>query len=281
MTWEQKQAIVRLVSGGIVGVLVLSVLGGLLNALLAAPPLTPFLLVSPALVQKVGFPALALVVQSIFYFALGGAAGIATLPFADTGAQIVSRSLKHFLVTAWLFSTTIWLCGWAAGDWLLWLDELALLAAVYLVIWLGRWVGWYFEAAAIRDRLGLSPAPSLFHWVECLPYLAFALGLCVGLPFFLRLIEYQGGMPVLTWVLMPFCLLPIGGFFSGLSLGRRHGVCLLYPIACGLMYASVLFWLLNSSALYHCGIAFFSPLLGNLAGAACTRSRRKQKGAGA
>ena len=139
-------------------------------------------------------------------------------------------------------------------------------------------MGWYFEAAAIRDRLGLPPGPSLFHWVECLPYLTFALGLCVGLPFLFRLIEYQGGMPVLTWFLMPFILLPIGGFFSGLSLGRRHGVCLLYPAACGAMYLPIIFWLLNHTALYHCGIAFFSPLLGNLAGAACTRNRRRQKG---
>ena len=278
MTLERKHTLVRLVTGGILGLLAISLLGGLLNGLLERPPLRIFYLISPALSRRTGSPAAALAIQSVFFFALGGAAGIATLPFADTGSQVVFRSLGHFGVTAWLFSTTVWLCGWAGGDWLLWLDELILLAVVYAVIWLGRWVGWYFEAVAIRDRLGLPPGPSLFHWVECLPYLTFALGLCVGLPFLFRLIEYQGGMPVLTWFLMPFILLPIGGFFSGLSLGRRHGVCLLYPAACGAMYLPIIFWLLNHTALYHCGIAFFSPLLGNLAGAACTRNRRRQKG---
>lgn len=278
MTLERKHTLVRLVTGGILGLLAISLLGGLLNGLLERPPLRIFYLISPALTRRTGSPAAALAIQSVFFFALGGAAGIATLPFADTGSQVVFRSLGHFGVTAWLFSTTVWLCGWTGGDWLLWLDELILLAVVYAVIWLGRWVGWYFEAAAIRDRLGLPPGPSLFHWVECLPYLTFALGLCVGLPFLFRLIEYQGGMPVLTWFLMPFILLPIGGFFSGLSLGRRHGVCPLYPAACGAMYLPIIFWLLNHTALYHCGIAFFSPLLGNLAGAACTRNRRIQKG---
>ena len=265
MTLERKHTLVRLVTGGVLGLLAISLLGGLLNGLLERPPLRIFYLISPALTRRTGSPAAALAIQSVFFFALGGAAGIATLPFADTGSQVVFRSLGHFGVTAWLFSTTVWLCGWTGGDWLLWLDELILLAVVYAVIWLGRWVGWYFEAAAIRDRLGLPPGPSLFHWVECLPYLAFALGLCVGLPFLFRLIEYQGGMPVLTWFLMPFILLPIGGFFSGLSLGRRHGVCFLYPAACGAMYLPIIFWLLNHTALYHCGIALFSPLLGNLA----------------
>ena len=278
MTLERKHTLVRLVTGGILGLLAISLLGGLLNGLLERPPLRIFYLISPALTRRTGSPAAALAIQSVFFFALGGAAGIATLPFADTGSQVVFRSLGHFGVTAWLFSTTVWLCGWAGGDWLLWLDELILLAVVYAVIWLGRWVGWYFEAAAIRDRLGLPPGPSLFHWVECLPYLTFALGLCVGLPFLFRLIEYQGGMPVLTWFLMPFILLPIGGFFSGLSLGRRHGVCLLYPAACGAMYLPIIFRLINHTALYHCGIAHFSPLLGQLSGAACTRNRRRQKG---
>lgn len=35
-----------------------------------------------------------------------------------------------------------------------------LLAAVYLLIWLVRWVVWYAELAAIRRGLGLEPGPS-------------------------------------------------------------------------------------------------------------------------
>ena len=99
-----------------------------------------------------------------------------------------------------------------------------------------------------------------------------------------RVQEFSIGMGPLLWhretgeTRYSLRLLPIGGFFSGLSLGRRHGVCPLYPAACGAMYLPIIFWLLNHTALYHCGIAFFSPLLGNLAGAACTRNRRRQKG---
>ena len=83
-------------------------------------------------------------------------------------------------------------------------------------------------------------------------------------------------MPVLVGLLLPYLLLPVGGFMSGLSLGRRHGFCPLYPLACGLFYLPAVFLLMNASALFHCAIALCAALAGNLAGAARRRMKRKK-----
>ena len=152
---------------------------------------------------------------------------------------------------------------------------LVLLAAVYLLIWLGRWVGWYAEVAAIREKLGLSPGPSPLRWKETLPYLPFAALLCLALPFLLRLLD-AADVPVLSGLLYPYLLLPVGGFFSGLSLGRRQGLCLLYPAACAL--CALLFVPLARlvSNMYDwplIPIALCSALLGVLAGAALRRGK--------
>ena len=130
-------------------------------------------------------------------------------------------------------------------------------------------MGWYAEVAAIREKLGLAAGPSLFHWRETLPYLGFALLLCGLLPFVLRMFDAPD-VPVLVGL-----LLPVGGFMSGFSLGRRQGFCPLYPLACALFYLPAVFLLMNSSALFHCAIVLCAALAGNLAGAA--RYRMKQK----
>ena len=152
------------------------------------------------------------------------------------------------------------------------------LTLVYVLVWLGRWVGWFAEAAAIREKLGLAPGPSLFHWRESLPYVGFALLLCLVLPTALRLLDAP--TPVLS-VLYAFLLLPVGGFMSGLSLGRRHGFCPLYPVACLLftlafILTARLYTNMADGALIP--IALISVLAGNLAGAA---RHRMKKGADA
>ena len=75
-------------------------------------------------------------------------------------------------------------------------------------------------------------------------------------------------------------LLPVGSFMSGLSLGRRHGFCPLYPLACGAFFLPTVFLLMNYTALPHCLMAAVPALAGNLAGAARHRMKRK-KGADA
>ena len=86
----------------------------------------------------------------------------------------------------------------------------------------------------------------------------------------------KGTFVALWWLAAARLLLPVGGFMSGLSLGRRHGFCPLYPLACGLFYLPAVFLLMNASALFHCAIALCAALAGNLAGAARRRMKRKK-----
>lgn len=212
----------------------------------------------------------------LLWFLFGAEIGIATLPFADSGRELVVRSLAHFAV----MSLTVGL--WAAVNF--GVRELPFflipLALVYALVWLGRWVGWYAEVAAIREKLGLAPGPSLFHWKESLPYVGFAFLLCLVLPTVLRLLDDP--TPLLS-VFYAFVLLPVGGVMSGLFLGRRHGICPLYPVSC--VVFTVVFVL--TAKLYTniadeilIPIAFVAALAGNLAGAAQYKLKQR-KGAGA
>ena len=204
-------------------------------------------------------------------FLMGTEAGIATLPFADNGKELVTRSLIHYAVTT--ATVSVWVVlnfGWH-GTLPAFLIPLTL---VYLIVWLGRWVGWYAEVAAIREKLGLAPGPSPLHWRESLPYVGFAAFLCLALPLVLRLLDDPN--PVLS-ALYAWLLLPVGGFMSGLSLGRRHGLCPIYPAACVafiLIFIPLarLFTNISDGALIP--IALLSTLAGNLAGAACYKLKK-------
>ena len=234
---DKRRALVRLLAGGVIGVAVLIPLGGLFNDIVSGGLIsmgihTPFRLVSADLTLRLGSAPLAFAVQLALYFLLGAVVGVSTLPFAGDGPTLVLRSLAHFALTAGLLTLTCTLLGWA-WSWQAMAVYLVLLAAVYLLIWLGRWVGWYAEVSAIREKLGLDPGPSPLKWRETLPYLPFALLLCLALPMALRLLD-AADVPVLSGLLYPYLLLPVGGFFSGLSLGKRHGLCLLYPVLCAL-----------------------------------------------
>ena len=213
------------------------------------------------------------VALSFALFALLGAeVGVATLPFAGEGRILVLRTLAHFALTAGTMALWAGLTFDPAGAALL----VFLLAVVYVLVWLGRWVGWYVELSAIRAKLGLSPGPSPMKWRETLPYLPFAALLCLLLPLALRLFD-GGYVPVLSGLLYPYILLPAGAFCSALSLGRRRGFCPLYPAACVLcillfipmarLFSNMYDWPLVTSALV-CSLA------GDLAGAALRRVRK-------
>ena len=96
------------------------------------------------------------------------------------------------------------------------------------------------------------------------------------LPAVLRAFD-PADVPLLTGLLLPYVLLPVGGFFSGATLGRRQGMCTLYPILCGLLYLPIVFILYNRTALFHCVVVFAAALLGNLAGAARRRAGKGEK----
>lgn len=213
------------------------------------------------------------VLLSILLFALLGAEiGIATLPFADRGPSLLGRTAVHFTLMAATVALWAGLNFGQTGA----LFGLILLASVYVLVWLGRWVGWYVEVAAIRAKLGLAPGPSLLHWRESLPYLVFALGLCLGLPALLRLLD-PPDVPVLSAVYFPFLLLPIGTFCSGVSLGHRHGFSPLYPVACALLSVAAVFLLFNGSALFHGGISLVCALVGNGVGTLLKKRATREK----
>ena len=220
---------------------------------------------------RFGSYLLAVVVQSALCFGLGGMIGLATMPFDEDGRKLLVNSLLHFCVTALLFSLLLVLCfGLPVWSLVVWVG---MLLSLYLVIWLGRYVGWYAEVSQIRTKLGLAPGPSVLNWRETLLYLPFLLLLCVGLPLLARLLD-PTDVPVLSGLLMPYLLLPTGGFFSGLSLGKRQGLCPLYPVLAFVLYLPMVFLLFNSSAMFHCFVVAGFSLAGNLFGAL----HRRRKG---
>lgn len=210
--------------------------------------------------------------------ALGVAAGIATLPFADDGRTLLLRSAAHFGVTATLFALLAAQLGARGATLLVWV---AILALLYAAVWLGRWVGWYMEVMQLRALLGLDAGPSPLKWRETLPYLPFVLLLCDGLPMLLRWLD-PADVPVLSGLVLPYLLLPVAGFSSGLSLGKRQGVCPLYPMSAFLCYLPMVFLLFNRSALFHCFMVAVPALAGNVLGwlyrRAVPKTREKKGG---
>lgn len=283
MTDTKRQWLIRAAVGAVAGVAAHVLLGYLLGC---------FSLFGPARFSGFHFPdcnlyrffglgrgwELAGIALSFALFALFGAeVGVATLPFADSGRELVTRSLIHYAVTA--ATACLWaglnICSTPAD----YLAVLVPLTLVYLIVWLGRWVGWYTEVAAIREKLGLAPGPSPFHWRESLPYVGFAAFLCLALPLALRLLDDP--TPLLS-VLYGWLLLPVGGFMSGLSLGRRHGLCPIYPAACTvfiLIFIPLARLFTNISDMELIPIALISTLAGNLAGAACHRQKQRAENA--
>lgn len=271
MTDRQKQWMIRILLGGLIGIAVLIPLGGIFNDLVSGGLLssrTHFRLVSYDLAYLTGSAPLAFAIQLGLYFLMGAVVGVSTLPFADDGATLVLRSLAHFAATAAALTLLVVLCGWNWGEFWPVVLYLGLLAAVYLLIWLGRWVGWYVEIAAIRQKLGLSPGPSPLKWRESLPYLPFAALMCLVIPMAVRL-TLDSPTPIFT-AIYAMLILPVGGFFSGLFLGRRQGFCPLYPVMCALL--TLCFVLLarlvsNVADEAMIPIALCSVLLGNAIGA--------------
>lgn len=229
------------------------IMGGILG-LVASVALVPYL-------TNARSPSLA---ACLLCTALGATLGAATLPFADDGPTLVRRSLLHLGVTALEAALILWLCVDLRDGraWALWMGMLVLF---YAVIWLGRWIGWYMEVVQLRTLLGLEPGPSPLKWRETLPYLPFVLLLCDGLPLVLRWLDAPD-VPVLCGLILPYLLLPVAGFSSGLSLGKRQGVCPLYPVACFVCYLPMVYLLFNYTALFHCFMVAVPALAGNVLG---------------
>ena len=102
--------------------------------------------------------------------------------------------------------------------------------------------------------------------------------MCLVLPMVLRLCESP--IPIFS-AIYAMLILPAGGFFSGLFLGRRQGFCPLYPVMCALL--TLCFVLLarlvsNVADGAMIPIVLCSVLLGNAVGALFrTVKERKMK----
>ena len=244
MSREKKSERIRMLAGGVLG-------------LLAGIVWVPYVMYSREC------PPAALAACA----GLGAMAGLATQPFAESGRELLWRSGGHFAITAAFFALLVAEVD-MASDWVGVLFWEGLLALLYLLIWLGRWIGWYVEVSQLRQLLGLEPGPTPLKWRETLPYLPFVLLLCTAAPLALRGVERAVGadVPALTGIVYPLLILPVASFCVGLSLGKRRGLCPLFSLACFVCYLPVVFVLYNSSALFHCFLTAVPALLGNLLG---------------
>ena len=242
------------------------IMGGILG-LVASVALVPYL-------TNARSPSLA---ACLLCTALGATLGAATLPFADDGPTLIRRSLLHLGATALEVALVLWLCVDLRDGraWALWMGMLVLF---YAVIWLGRWIGWYVEVMQLRALLGLAPGLSPLKWRETLPYLPLVLLLCDVLPPVLNWIDHAAvaDVPVLSGLLLPYLMLPVAGFCSGLSLGKRQGVCPLYPVACFVCYLPMVYLVYNYTALFHCFMIAVPALAGNMLGWAYRRAVPKE-----
>ena len=276
----KKQWLPRALIGGIIGIVLLLAFVYVFDAMPWMSHIwhfrNPFAVWAEWFLHGWGYPPRPLT-NLCLCFLMGAEAGVATLPFADSGRELVVRSLLHFVVTA--ATVGLWtVVNFGVIELPFFLIPLAL---VYAIVWLGRWVGWYTEVAAIRAKLGLAPGPSLFHWRESLPHVGFACLLCLILPLALRAFDAID-VPALS-ILYAYLLLPVGGFMSGLSLGRRHGFCPLYPAACGVLiglFIPLARLMSNMADGFLIPIAVVSALAGNLAGAAMRRAKAGRAGYG-
>ena len=250
-----------------------------LSGVLSGAPALP---VTAAMLASFGLRLLpALGLEIALSFAFGASLGAATAPFADDRRTLLRDSLGHLLLSGLLFFLLCALCRFGTG-----LGEstaflLGLFVLIYALVWLARWMGWYSDVLAIRDALGLT-VPSPLRWRQTLVYAPLLLFLCAVLPVLCRFIDRAAGadVPVFSALVLPFLLLPAGGFCAGLSLGRRAGFCPLFAPAALALYLPAVYLVFNPSALFQAFILFFAALLGTLLGAALRRLGRGKEGGG-
>lgn len=196
------------------------------------------------------------VLDLLLWAVFGAEVAVATLPFADTGREVVARSLLHFAVTA--LTVGVWTAlnfGWREIPLFLFL-----LAVGYLLIWITRWVGWYSEIADIRERLGLVPAPSFLKWREVLPYLLL-LGAVYGFAMPILGI-FDGHIPFFTGFVLPYIVYPILAGAVGFHTGKHCGFTILVPLAVYPLALLSDFWLWLAKVLNIANMAYGYVTLG-------------------
>ena len=152
---DKKSALGRALIGGLCGWGVLFLIGYIAGSFSLWGPSSfrGFQFVDGLMENLFGSEALAIGVQFVLFFILGALAGIATMPFADTGKVLFLRSAVHFVATEAMVWVTVMLnfAGWENP-----IPYMKAMAVVYAVIWGLRWLCWWFELGAIRKKLGLT-----------------------------------------------------------------------------------------------------------------------------
>lgn len=246
---------------------------------LAVPPENS-LLVRRTVLDALAWPVPAvLALELALAFGFGASVGLAVPPMEGPGTAVAARTAAHLLCSSALFAGVCWICGLPPANW----QELLLLLGIYwlmyLVVWLLRYLRWRAELDAIRRALGLArpAAGGVWQARPLKPYLLLAGALELLLPLLLRLLD-PPDVPVLTQLFYPYLLLPFFCLVVGWSAGRRFGVALLLPVACGVLTLPCVFLVYNYTALFQAGAAFVFTLAGNLLGALVRRVRRHSCG---
>lgn len=246
---------------------------------LAVPPEDP-LLVRRAVLDALAWPVPAvLALELALAFGFGASVGLAVPPMEGPGTAVAARTAAHLLCSSALFAGVCWICGLPLANWQGLLLLLGIYWLMYLVVWLLRYLRWRAELDAIRRALGLArpAAGGVWQARPLKPYLLLAGALELLLPLLLRLLD-PPDVPVLTQLFYPYLLLPFFCLAVGWSAGRRFGVALLLPVACGVLTLLCVFLVYNYTALFQAGAAFVFTLAGNLLGALVRRVRRHSCG---
>lgn len=246
---------------------------------LAVPPEDP-LLVRRAVLDALAWPVPAvLALELALAFGFGASVGLAVPPMEGPGTAVAARTAAHLLCSSALFAGVCWICGLPPANWQGLLLLLGIYWLMYLVVWLLRYLRWRAELDAIRRALGLARpvAGGVWQARPLKPYLLLAGALELLLPLLLRLLD-PPDVPVLTQLFYPYLLLPFFCLAVGWSAGRRFGVALLLPVACGVLTLPCVFLVYNYTALFQAGAAFVFTLAGNLLGALVRRVRRHSCG---
>ena len=246
---------------------------------LAVPPEDP-LLVRRAVLDALAWPVPAvLALELALAFGFGASVGLAVPPMEGPGTAVAARTAAHLLCSSALFAGVCWICGLPPANWQGLLLLLGIYWLMYLVVWLLRYLRWRAELDAIRRALGLArpAAGGVWQARPLKPYLLLAGALELLLPLLLRLLD-PPDVPVLTQLFYPYLLLPFFCLAVGWSAGRRFGVALLLPVACGVLTLPCVFLVYNYTALFQAGAAFVFTLAGNLLGALVRRVRRHSCG---
>lgn len=265
--------------GGVVASALMLLVVTWLNSLSVMPG--ALLLVRPSVLESTGWsvPALLTVVLAVS-FAFGVCVGVAVPPMEGSGKGVAVRTAAHLVLSSALFAGLCLLWGLPPSNWQGMTLLLGLYWFSYAVVWLLRYLTWRAELQQIRQELGLTPREEKTNLRSIWPYLLMAAAVELTAPPVLRLVELGSDIPVLTGLFYPFLLLPFFCLTTGWAVGRRLGIRLIYPLACGLLTVPCILILYNKTALFQVLVAAVFALTGTMMGALCTwlkRSRSKKK----